>query len=41
MLEVVREEALEILFDHQPPPLPGGAEDKIEAIVAEADRTLA
>ena len=41
MLEVVREEALKILYNHQPPPLPPGAGKKIEAIVAEADRELA
>ena len=41
MLDVVREEALEILYNHQPPPLPAGAGKKIEAIVEEADRTLA
>jgi trimethylamine--corrinoid protein Co-methyltransferase len=40
-LEVVHEEALDILHNHQPPPLPDGAVDKIEAIVAEADKALA
>jgi len=40
MLEVAREEALDILYNHQPPPLPAGAEKKIEAIVAEADKAL-
>jgi trimethylamine--corrinoid protein Co-methyltransferase len=41
MLEVAREEALEILRSHQPPPLPAGAMEAIEAIVAEADKALA
>jgi len=41
MLEIAHEEALDILYNHQPPPLPRGAEKKNEAIVAEADRTLA
>lgn len=40
-MEVVHEEALDILHNHQPPPLPEGAADKIEAIVAEADKALA
>ena len=40
LLELVREEALDILHNHQPPPLPAGAEDKIEAILARADRAL-
>jgi trimethylamine--corrinoid protein Co-methyltransferase len=39
-VELVHEEALDILYNHQPPPLPEGAADKIEAIVAEADRML-
>jgi trimethylamine--corrinoid protein Co-methyltransferase len=41
LLEMVHEEALEILRTHQPPLLPLGAGEKIEAIVAEADRVLA
>jgi len=41
MLEIVHEEALDILHNHQPPPLPAGAADQIQAIVAEADRELA
>jgi trimethylamine--corrinoid protein Co-methyltransferase len=41
VMEVVHEEALDIFFDHQPPPLPGGAAERIEAIVAEADKALA
>jgi trimethylamine--corrinoid protein Co-methyltransferase len=40
MLEVVHEEALHILYNHQPPPLPAGAPERIEAIVAEADKAL-
>ncbi len=40
MLEVAHEEALDILYNHQPPPLPSGAEDKIEAIVVEANKAL-
>jgi len=40
MLEVAHEEALDILYNHQPPLMPTGAEKKIEAIVAEADKTL-
>ncbi len=41
MLEIAHAEALNILHTHQPPPLPNGATDKIEAIVTEADRVLA
>ena len=41
MLEIARAEALDILHNHQPPPLPEGAADKIEAIVAEVDKALA
>ena len=41
MLDLVREEALQILRTHQPPPLPDGAAARIEAIVARADRELA
>jgi trimethylamine--corrinoid protein Co-methyltransferase len=40
MLEIVHEEALDILHNHLPPPLPAGAADQIEEIVAEADREL-
>jgi trimethylamine--corrinoid protein Co-methyltransferase len=39
-MEVVHEEALDILRNHQPPPLPPGAEEKIEAILAKADEVL-
>ena len=41
MSEIAHSEALEILHTHQPPPLPAGAVNRIEAIVAEADRALA
>jgi len=41
MLEMAHEEALNILHTHQPPPLPAGAVDRIEAIIAEAGRVLA
>lgn len=41
MLEIAHEEALDILHNHLPRPLPEGAADRIEAIVAEADRELA
>jgi trimethylamine--corrinoid protein Co-methyltransferase len=37
ILEVAHAEALDILHSYQPPPLPAGAAEKIEAIVAEAD----
>jgi trimethylamine--corrinoid protein Co-methyltransferase len=40
VLEIARVEALEILHDHKPPPLPEGAPEKIETIVAEADVNL-
>ena len=40
VMEVVHKEALDILHNHQPPPLPEGAAAKIEAIVAEADKAL-
>jgi trimethylamine--corrinoid protein Co-methyltransferase len=41
LLDMVHEEALELLYTHQAPPLPPGAAEEIEAIVAEADRELA
>jgi trimethylamine:corrinoid methyltransferase-like protein len=41
MLEIAHEEALDILHSHQPPPLPPGAVDQIEAIVSAAERALA
>ena len=40
VMEVVHEEALDILHNHQPPSLPEGAADRIEAIVTEADEAL-
>jgi trimethylamine--corrinoid protein Co-methyltransferase len=39
--EVARAEAFDILHNHKPLPLPDGAEDKLEAIVAKADRAFA
>ncbi len=41
VLDVAREEALDILHNHQPLPLPAGAEDQIEAVMTKADRALA
>jgi trimethylamine--corrinoid protein Co-methyltransferase len=41
LLELVHEEALDILHTHQPSPLPDGAGTQIEAILAAADRALA
>jgi trimethylamine--corrinoid protein Co-methyltransferase len=40
MVEMAHEEALEILRNHEPPPLPSGAGDAMEEIVAGADRAL-
>lgn len=40
ILEVAREEALEIYQNHVPPPLPDGAEGQLERILREADRAL-
>ncbi len=40
MLDIVHQEALEILHHHQPPPLPAGAEAGIEAVLTEAEWTL-
>jgi trimethylamine--corrinoid protein Co-methyltransferase len=40
LLELVHEEALSILHNHEPPPLPAGAQEKIDAILTEADATL-
>ncbi|MFW6135336.1 MAG: trimethylamine methyltransferase family protein [Chloroflexota bacterium] len=39
--EVARAEALDILQNHRPLPLPTGAEEEIKAILAKADRALA
>jgi trimethylamine--corrinoid protein Co-methyltransferase len=41
LLDLVREEALDILHNHQPPALQDGTADKIEAVLAAADRALA
>jgi trimethylamine--corrinoid protein Co-methyltransferase len=41
LYEIIRAEALEILNTHVPPPIPEGAAEKIEAILAEADKALA
>ena len=40
MLEIARTEAFVILQNHNPPSLPAGVEDRVEFIVAEADRAL-
>jgi hypothetical protein len=40
VLDLAHEEALQILHNHQPPPLPPGAAGQIESVVAEADRAL-
>jgi trimethylamine--corrinoid protein Co-methyltransferase len=40
LLDMIHEEALAILRNHQPPSLPAGAEDKISSILASADRLL-
>lgn len=40
MLETARDEALQILHDHRPPPLPPSAADLMEKIMADADGTL-
>jgi trimethylamine:corrinoid methyltransferase-like protein len=40
LVEMAHQEALEILHNHQPLALPEGAADKIEAILAKADRAL-
>jgi trimethylamine---corrinoid protein Co-methyltransferase len=41
VLELARQEVLEIMHRHQPPPLPDGAAEGLEAILARADRALA
>ena len=41
LLEAIHQEALDILHNHQPPPLPPGAAEQTQTIVAEADRALA
>ncbi len=40
MMEIVHEEALDILHSHKPPPLPDGAQARIEEILVEADKSL-
>ena len=40
LLEIARREALDILRNHRPPPLPAGAEEKLEAIIARAGEVL-
>ena len=41
LMDIVREQALDILHSHNPPPLPVGAGLKIEAIVEDADKEFA
>ena len=41
LLEIAQEEALEIYHNHRTPPLPNGAADKLENIIAEANQELA
>jgi trimethylamine:corrinoid methyltransferase-like protein len=38
--EIAREKALNIYYDHEPPPLPKEAAHKLENIIAEADTLL-
>jgi hypothetical protein len=38
--DLVHEEALEIYHQHEPPPLPEGATEKLEDIFIEADQEL-
>jgi trimethylamine---corrinoid protein Co-methyltransferase len=40
LLDLVHSEALDILHNHQPPPLPAGAQERLEAVLAEAGRAL-
>jgi trimethylamine:corrinoid methyltransferase-like protein len=40
MVEIARQEAFDILHNHQPLPIPTGASEQIEAIVNEADKAL-
>ncbi len=40
MIELVHQEALEILHNHQPLPLPEGAESRLAEIIKEADQAL-
>jgi trimethylamine:corrinoid methyltransferase-like protein len=41
MLDIAREEALDIYHSHKPPPLPEGAVEKMENIIAAANLELA
>jgi trimethylamine--corrinoid protein Co-methyltransferase len=41
LLDLVHKEALDILRTHRPPPLPTGAEDEFERVLAQAARALA
>ena len=41
LMELIHAEASEILHTYTPPPLPEGAESRVEAILAEADQALA
>ena len=41
LLDLAHQEAVDILHNHQPPPLPAGAEAELERIMAEAGRALA
>lgn len=41
MMELIHAEAQEILENHTPPPLPDGADEKIKAVLSEADQALA
>jgi trimethylamine--corrinoid protein Co-methyltransferase len=38
--EIARREAEDILRNHRPPPMPAGAEKKLETIIARADEEL-
>jgi trimethylamine--corrinoid protein Co-methyltransferase len=40
LMDMIHTEVQEILENHSPPPLPDGAVEKIEAILAEADQIL-
>jgi trimethylamine--corrinoid protein Co-methyltransferase len=40
LAEIARQEALEILQNHRPPPLPAGAEEKLKNIITRADEVL-
>jgi trimethylamine--corrinoid protein Co-methyltransferase len=40
LLDLAHQEAVDILHNHQPPPLPAGAEAELERILAEAGRAL-